>query len=628
MSWQVFISYESSDRPVAERVAERLEARGIVCWIAPRDARPGDEWMARITEAIHTCRVLVLVFSGRTNCSKHVIRELALAIDCELCLLVYRTENQRPEGSYEYALATTHRYDAFEPLAENHLGALVDAVAYWLSCKGTQDRVRDRRQEGRDDRSFDDLKSDPEHYPLLIRLAELMLDQRRVVLCTDELSAADLRIIDSLRAVGFVRNQPSPVHPQARFVAVANPADGERVLVQWVSLNVVAGVERLLHDAEGFPPLADGLGYFAADGQDVEAQRLLDEVVTLKQPIVLRVVCRAAQLMADQPAKLSWWTARIVERGSYVAARGLAAAGQSLQTFDQCQQAEALLAAAAAWTDRNRGAEQVLRFAAEIANERGRVLLRQQKYALSEAQLRVAFEAAQTLGDAILEGIIANNLASTLLETLPSAHDRTAEAVAILEANVERLRCANRLDQLAVAYGHLAAALSGQNPIAAESYYRKDIELCRELGDYLGLADGIDRLALFLAERGRCEEAQNLLNDELGLCQRRFFDRHREGRAFANLGYSFFLQWLSSQDRVRLTWARDSLLQGCALLRAEDVPALLAPALENLGRVQYFLGDCELGLATLKNARQQYQRFPSGQREARRLDDELGESSE
>lgn len=37
----VFISYASSDKPVADAVCAALEQRGIRCWIAPRDILPG-----------------------------------------------------------------------------------------------------------------------------------------------------------------------------------------------------------------------------------------------------------------------------------------------------------------------------------------------------------------------------------------------------------------------------------------------------------------------------------------------------------------------------------------------------------------------------------------------------------
>ena len=41
MAHDAFISYSSKDKTIADAVCARLEARGIRCWIAPRDVRPG-----------------------------------------------------------------------------------------------------------------------------------------------------------------------------------------------------------------------------------------------------------------------------------------------------------------------------------------------------------------------------------------------------------------------------------------------------------------------------------------------------------------------------------------------------------------------------------------------------------
>jgi hypothetical protein len=44
MTHDVFISYSSLDKAVADAACAALEAYGIRCWIAPRDIVPGKEW--------------------------------------------------------------------------------------------------------------------------------------------------------------------------------------------------------------------------------------------------------------------------------------------------------------------------------------------------------------------------------------------------------------------------------------------------------------------------------------------------------------------------------------------------------------------------------------------------------
>lgn len=40
MAYDIFVSYSSKDKPVADAVVAGLEQKGIRCWIAPRDLTP------------------------------------------------------------------------------------------------------------------------------------------------------------------------------------------------------------------------------------------------------------------------------------------------------------------------------------------------------------------------------------------------------------------------------------------------------------------------------------------------------------------------------------------------------------------------------------------------------------
>jgi hypothetical protein len=57
MAHDVFISYSSKDKVVADAVCAGLEGRGIACWIAPRDLVPGVDWGAAIVDAISGSKV-------------------------------------------------------------------------------------------------------------------------------------------------------------------------------------------------------------------------------------------------------------------------------------------------------------------------------------------------------------------------------------------------------------------------------------------------------------------------------------------------------------------------------------------------------------------------------------------
>ena len=60
MSHDVFISHSSADKRAADAACGLLEARGIKCWIAPRDIRPGSDWGESIITAIEQTRIVLL----------------------------------------------------------------------------------------------------------------------------------------------------------------------------------------------------------------------------------------------------------------------------------------------------------------------------------------------------------------------------------------------------------------------------------------------------------------------------------------------------------------------------------------------------------------------------------------
>lgn len=128
MSHEVFISYSSFDKAAADATCAALEGAGIRCWIAPRDIIPGKEWGDAIIEAIHSSRVLVLIFSASANMSPQIRREVERAVDKGLPIIPLRIEDIAPTHSLEYFIGTVHWLDALTPPFENHLRRLADSV--------------------------------------------------------------------------------------------------------------------------------------------------------------------------------------------------------------------------------------------------------------------------------------------------------------------------------------------------------------------------------------------------------------------------------------------------------------------------------------------------------------------
>ncbi len=135
MAHDVFISYSTKDKHIADAVCAKLESSGIRCWIAPRDIRPGDNWVKAINDAISESRVMVLVFSANTNSSQTIEREVGTAIQKEVCIIPFRIENVLPSGALEFQLRVTHWLDALTPPMEKHLQSLTHAVKTFLGQK-------------------------------------------------------------------------------------------------------------------------------------------------------------------------------------------------------------------------------------------------------------------------------------------------------------------------------------------------------------------------------------------------------------------------------------------------------------------------------------------------------------
>ncbi len=60
---EVFISFSSKDKAIANAVVNALETRKIKCWIAYRDADVGEAYASSIVRAIKHSELVLLIFS-------------------------------------------------------------------------------------------------------------------------------------------------------------------------------------------------------------------------------------------------------------------------------------------------------------------------------------------------------------------------------------------------------------------------------------------------------------------------------------------------------------------------------------------------------------------------------------
>ncbi|MBM2810726.1 MAG: hypothetical protein HW416_1485 [Chloroflexi bacterium] len=133
MAHDVFISYANQDKPIADAVCARLEGKGIRCWIAPRDVLAGTEWSESIVDGINESRLLVLIYSGNSNDSPQVRREIERAVTKGIALLPFRIEDVPLSKSLEYFISTPHWLDALSQPVEAHIEHLADTCGILLA---------------------------------------------------------------------------------------------------------------------------------------------------------------------------------------------------------------------------------------------------------------------------------------------------------------------------------------------------------------------------------------------------------------------------------------------------------------------------------------------------------------
>ncbi len=146
MPHDIFISYSSKDRMIADAIVSNFENNGIRCWYAPRDIDPGVDWGEAITKAIDACSLFLLIFSGNANASKHVLDELYYSLAEEKIVIPFRVENLDPSGAMRLHLSSLHWLDAHDPTWESHIDRLFETASANLSKEISHEREKFKPQ--------------------------------------------------------------------------------------------------------------------------------------------------------------------------------------------------------------------------------------------------------------------------------------------------------------------------------------------------------------------------------------------------------------------------------------------------------------------------------------------------
>lgn len=124
----IFISHSAADKELANFLCNSFEARGLSCWIAPRDIVPGAEWAESITGAIADCSVLLVIYSKNSMRSSQVAKEIGMADRKSKYIVPYKIDDTEPEGSFDYYLSCCQWVVAQPENDDYKIDELCDAI--------------------------------------------------------------------------------------------------------------------------------------------------------------------------------------------------------------------------------------------------------------------------------------------------------------------------------------------------------------------------------------------------------------------------------------------------------------------------------------------------------------------
>lgn len=114
---------------MADEICSALEARGLPCWIAPRDVTPGRDYASEIVDGIEACAVFVLLLSGEANKSGFVRREVERAVSKGKPVFPVRLEPVMPAKALELFVSSAHWIDAWQAPRDGHWQRLAEVIA-------------------------------------------------------------------------------------------------------------------------------------------------------------------------------------------------------------------------------------------------------------------------------------------------------------------------------------------------------------------------------------------------------------------------------------------------------------------------------------------------------------------
>lgn len=127
MKYDVFISYSSKDKAIANFLCEKIEEQGLKCWIAPRNEMAGISYARQILQAISNSTVVLVCFSQNANVSEHVESEIDNAFNTGKVIIPFRIDNCEMSAEMKYYLNKKHWLNGV-PIDDKSVNELISSI--------------------------------------------------------------------------------------------------------------------------------------------------------------------------------------------------------------------------------------------------------------------------------------------------------------------------------------------------------------------------------------------------------------------------------------------------------------------------------------------------------------------
>ena len=125
---RIFISHAHADVLSARRLKSGLADAGYESWLAPDDMIGRDSWAGELLHEIDRCSAFIVLVSPATLESKHVHRELTLAVEHDKDVIPVLLEPVTLDGPLEYLLSTRHWVEADREAPQAAVDAIVRRI--------------------------------------------------------------------------------------------------------------------------------------------------------------------------------------------------------------------------------------------------------------------------------------------------------------------------------------------------------------------------------------------------------------------------------------------------------------------------------------------------------------------